>query len=114
LLDSLDSLAGPGNSRWILSLLTLDPPSELSVHLLAGFARCSRWIHSLDVRDSLAPLAGFSGFTRWICRDPSRLSLNSLADESIGTMRNRDNGAVDDLDMENMELSGGMMIYSMR
>jgi hypothetical protein len=83
------------------------------VDLLAGFAPCSRWILSLDVRDSLAPLAGFSGFTRWICQDRLQRSLNSLADESIGTMRNRDDGAVDDLDMGNMELSGWMMIYSM-
>jgi hypothetical protein len=80
----------------------------LLIHSLDSFAGFARWIRSLD---SLAAFHGFARCSRWIL---SLLSLDSLAEESIGTMRNRDDSTVDDLHMENMELSGGMIIYSIR
>jgi hypothetical protein len=96
-----------GFAHWIRSLLTLDPPGELlSVDLLAasaGFTRSMCGILSRLPLNSLDSLTGFTGFAR-----------GSPTDESTGTMSNRDDSAVDDLDMENMELSGGLIIYSMR
>jgi hypothetical protein len=93
------------SSQWILVLLSADSLTDS----LAEFAGFSRWISSLDslagfarwIRslDSLASLAGVAHCSRWIrslltLDPPGEFSLDSPADESIGTIRNRDDSTV--------------------